>query len=118
MLERFGRMPAGPAVLSGVVLAGMLLLWAVPAPAQSPVAIGAPLTGEVVLNRDVEARIGPSEESRILRTLQRGKALNALDTPRGTGWTMVAIGGRPIGYVPADALDPALLVPPPPAGKR
>lgn len=108
MSRRFGTM----------LVAAMALLWAAPAPAQSPVAIGAPLTGEVVLNRDVEVRVGPSEESRILRTLKRGNALNALDTPRGTGWTMVAIGGRPIGYVPADALDPALLVPPQPAGKR
>ncbi len=78
--------------------------------AQSPVAIGAPLTGEVVLNRDVEVRIGPGEGSRIIMTLTRGKALNALGTPRGTAWTEVAIGGQPIGYVPADSLDPALMV--------
>lgn len=99
--------PAGP------LLAG-LMLWPALASGQSPVATGAPLTGEVVLNRDVEVRAGPSQEARILRTLQGGKPLNALDTPRGTGWTLVAIGGQPIGYVPADALDPALLVRPPP----
>ncbi len=78
--------------------------------AQSPVAVGAPLTGEVVLNRDVEVRIGPSEDARIVMTLKRGKALNALGTPRGTLWTEVAIGGQPIGYVPAGSLDPALMV--------
>lgn len=81
-----------------------------PAQAQSPVAIGAPLTGEVVLNRDIEVRIGPSEDARIVMTLKQGKALNALGTPRGTYWTEVAIGGQPIGYVPADSLDPALMV--------
>nr|WP_295836153.1 SH3 domain-containing protein [uncultured Azospirillum sp.] len=81
-----------------------------PAWAQSPVAIGAPLTGEVVLNRDIEVRIGPSEDARIVMTLKQGKALNALGTPRGTYWTEVAIGGQPIGYVPADSLDPALMV--------
>ncbi len=78
--------------------------------AQSPVAIGAPLTGEVILNRDIEVRIGPNEDARIVMTLKQGKALNALDTPRGTFWTKVAIGGQPIGYVPADSLDPALMV--------
>ncbi|AWU92820.1 SH3 domain-containing protein [Azospirillum ramasamyi] len=78
--------------------------------AQSPVAIGAPLTGEVVLNRDIEVRIGPSEDARIVMTLKQGKALNALGTPRGTYWTEIAIGGQPIGYVPADSLDPALMV--------
>ncbi|WP_376958125.1 SH3 domain-containing protein [Azospirillum sp. A26] len=81
-----------------------------PAWAQSPVAIGAPLTGEVVLNRDIEVRIGPSEDARIVMTLKQGKALNALGTPRGTYWTEIAIGGQPIGYVPADSLDPALMV--------
>ncbi|MBP2299957.1 SH3 domain-containing protein [Azospirillum picis] len=81
-----------------------------PARAQSPVAIGAPLTGEVVLNRDIEVRIGPGEDARIVMTLKQGKALNALGTPRGTAWTEVAIGGKPIGYVPADSLDPALMV--------
>ncbi|CAO3415796.1 SH3 domain-containing protein [Azospirillum endophyticum] len=83
---------------------------AVPAQAQSPVAVGAPLTGEVVLNRDIEVRIGPGEDARIVMTLKQGKALNALGTPRGTYWTEVAIGGQPIGYVPADSLDPALMV--------
>jgi len=78
--------------------------------AQSPVAIGAPLTGEVVLNRDIEVRIGTHEDARIIMTLKRGKALNALGTPRDTAWTEVAIGGQPIGYVPADSLDPALMV--------
>ncbi len=82
----------------------------VPAFAQSPVAIGAPLTGEVVLNRDIEVRIGPNADARIIQTLPRGKALNALGTPRGTSWTEVAIGGQPIGYVPSDSLDPALMV--------
>ncbi len=81
-----------------------------PVLAQSPVAIGAPLTGEVVLNRDIEVRIGPSEDARIVMTLKQGKALNALGTPRGTFWTEIAIGGQPIGYVPADSLDPALMV--------
>lgn len=91
------------------------------AAAQSPVQIGAPLTGEVVLNRDVEVRIGPNENARIVMTLDKGKPLNALGTPRGTTWTQVAIGGQPIGYVPADSLDPALAVRPlplPPAAKR
>ncbi|SMH56348.1 SH3 domain-containing protein [Azospirillum agricola] len=78
--------------------------------AQSPVATGAPLTGEVILNRDIEVRIGPNEDARIVMTLKQGKALNALGTPRGTYWTEVAIGGQPIGYVPADSLDPALMV--------
>ncbi|WP_245986403.1 SH3 domain-containing protein [Azospirillum thermophilum] len=81
-----------------------------PALAESPVAIGAPLSGEAVLNRDVEVRIGPSQEARIIMTLQQGKVLNALDTPRGTSWTKVAIGGQPIGYVPSDSLDPALMI--------
>ena len=90
------------------------LLWsgAAPAWAQNPVILGGPLTGEVVLNRDVEVRIGPGENARILRTMKKGAALNALGTPRGTSWTEVAIGGRPIGYVPADSLDPALLAVP------
>lgn len=77
--------------------------------AQSPVAIGAPLTGEVVLNRDVEVRVGPAENARIVMTLSKGKALNALGTPRGTTWTQVAIGGQPIGYVPAASLDPVYI---------
>lgn len=81
-----------------------------PGLAQSPVAIGAPLTGEVVLNRDIEVRIGPNEDARIVMTLKQGKGLNALGTPRGTFWTEIAIGGQPIGYVPADSLDPALMV--------
>ncbi|TWA68905.1 uncharacterized protein YgiM (DUF1202 family) [Azospirillum brasilense] len=87
-------------------------MWFAPdgALAQSPVAIGAPLTGEVVLNRDIEVRIGPNADARIIQTLPRGKALNALGTPRGTSWTEVAIGGQPIGYVPSDSLDPALMV--------
>lgn len=102
----------------------LTLLWtgaapfSAPAWAQNPVILGGPLTGEVVLNRDVEVRIGPSENARILRTMKKGAALNALGTPRGTSWTEVAIGGRPIGYVPADSLDPALLAPPPPASPR
>lgn len=83
-----------------------------PAVAQSPVQIGAPLTGEVVLNRDVEVRIAPNENARIIMTLEKDKPLNALGTPRGTTWTQVAIGGQPIGYVPADSLDPALAVRP------
>ncbi|MCW2238265.1 SH3 domain-containing protein [Azospirillum canadense] len=93
-----------------LILATATLWFAPGAMAQSPVAIGAPLTGEVVLNRDIEVRIGPNEDARIVMTLSRGKALNALGTPRGTGWTEVAIGGQPIGYVPVDSLDPALMV--------
>ena len=96
------------AILLG--LAGATMAAIPPARAQSPVAIGAPLTGEVVLNRDIEVRIGPGEDARIVMTLKQGKALNALGTPRGTYWTEVAIGGQPIGYVPADSLDPALMV--------
>ncbi|MGQ9364727.1 SH3 domain-containing protein [Azospirillum sp. ST 5-10] len=99
------RHPLTPARL---LLAAALALFlpAAAAPAQSPVAVGAPLEGEVVLNRDVEVRAAPDQNARIVLTLQRGKALNALGTPRGTSWTQVAIGGRPIGYVPMDALDP------------
>ncbi|WP_448203639.1 SH3 domain-containing protein [Azospirillum sp. sgz302134] len=93
-----------------MALAAATLWFAPETLAQSPVAIGAPLTGEVVLNRDIEVRIGPNEDARIIMTLKRGKALNALGTPRGTAWTEVAIGGQPIGYVPADSLDPALMV--------
>lgn len=92
-----------------------LALTAAAAPAavaQSPVQIGAPLTGEVVLNRDVEVRIAPNENARIIMTLEKDKPLNALGTPRGSTWTQVAIGGQPIGYVPADSLDPALAVRP------
>lgn len=96
------------------ILATGLAVATAPARAQSPVAIGAPITGEVVLNRDAEVRIGPSEDSRIVLTLNKGKALNALGTPRGTTWTQVAIGGQPIGYVPADALDPVYVPRPPP----
>ncbi|MCM8732658.1 SH3 domain-containing protein [Azospirillum sp. A1-3] len=98
-----------PALAVALACVGFIAA-AVPARAQSPVAIGAPLTGEVVLNRDIEVRIGPSEDARIVTTLKQGKALNALGTPRGTYWTEVAIGGQPIGYVPADSLDPALMV--------
>lgn len=98
------------AVLAVVLGLGGAMTAPRPAQAQSPVAIGAPLTGEVVLNRDIEVRIGPSEDARIVMTLKQGKALNALGTPRGTYWTEVAIGGQPIGYVPADSLDPALMV--------
>ncbi|PWC31002.1 SH3 domain-containing protein [Azospirillum sp. TSO35-2] len=99
--------PIRPLLLALALLGTMT---AIPARAQSPVATGAPLTGEVVLNRDIEVRIGPSEDARIVMTLKQGKALNALGTPRGTYWTEVAIGGQPIGYVPADSLDPALMV--------
>lgn len=97
------------------LLLGAATSAALPARAQSPVAIGAPITGEVVLNRDAEVRIGPSEDARIVLTLSKGKALNALGTPRGTTWTQVAIGGQPLGYVPADALDPVYVPRPPPA---
>lgn len=101
------------------LILAMATLWFSPtAYAQSAVAIGDPLTGEVVLNRDVEVRIGPSEDARIVLTLKRGKALNALGTPRGTTWTEVAIGGQPIGYVPADSLDPALMVARPVYGRN
>ncbi|WP_247877927.1 SH3 domain-containing protein [Azospirillum sp. TSO22-1] len=88
--------------------------------AQSPVAIGAPLEGPVVLNRDVEVRIGPNQDARIIMTMKSGRAVNALGTPRGTTWTQVAIGGQPVGYVPADSLDPVYVprpvpvAPPPP----
>lgn len=102
--------------LTGAVLTIPEHVWA-----QSPVQIGAPLTGEVVLNRDAEVRIAPNENGRIVMTLEKGKPLNALGTPRGTTWTQVAIGGQPIGYVPADSLDPALAVRPlnlPPAPRR
>lgn len=95
-----------------VALAATAVLAPSAVPAQSPVQIGAPLTGEVVLNRDVEVRIAPNENGRIVMTLDKGKPLNALGTPRGTTWTQVAVGGQPIGYVPADSLDPALAVRP------
>lgn len=88
-----------------IVLAGAAAVCQAPATAQSSVAIGAPLVGEVVLNRDVEVRAAPSEAGRLLSTQPKGKALTALGTPRGTNWTQVAIGGVPLGYVPADALD-------------
>ncbi|WP_448190400.1 SH3 domain-containing protein [Azospirillum sp. sgz301742] len=88
------------------MMAVLLALGSPPAQAQSPVAIGAPLEGPVVLNRDVEVRIGPNQDARIIMTMKSGKAVNALGTPRGTTWTQVAIGGQPIGYVPADSLDP------------
>lgn len=95
----------------------LLLAVARPVPAQNPVIIGGPLEGEVVLNRNVEVRIGPSENARIVMTMEKGKPLNALGTPRGTTWTQVAIGGQPIGYVPADALDPVTVPRPPPAAR-
>jgi hypothetical protein len=100
------------ALLAATLLAPSSLIASLsdPAQAQSAVAIGAPLTGEVILNRDIEVRIGPSEDARIVMTMKQGRALNALGTPRGTFWTEVAIGGQPIGYVPADSLDPALMV--------
>lgn len=91
---------------AGAVMAVLLALGSAPVLAQSPVAIGAPLEGPVVLNRDVEVRIGPNQDARIIMTMKSGKAINALGTPRGTTWTQVAIGGQPIGYVPADSLDP------------
>jgi len=98
----------------------LLLAASPPARAQSPVAIGAPLEGPVVLNRDVEVRIGPSQDARIIMTMKSGRAVNALGTPRGTTWTQIAIGGQPVGYVPADSLDPVYVprpvpvAPPPP----
>lgn len=95
-----------PFVVRCVLLLLTIAVTAVPARAQSSVSIGAPLEGEVVLNRDVEVRIAPSENGRILTTLTKGKALNALGTPRGTNWTQVAVGGIPLGFVPADSLDP------------
>lgn len=100
---RFGR----AWLTSCLIMAGLMVaLPAGPAPAQSPVAIGAPLEGPVVLNRDVEVRIGPNQDARIVMTMQSGRAVNALGTPRGTTWTQIAIGGQPVGYVPADSLDP------------
>ncbi|WP_035693791.1 SH3 domain-containing protein [Azospirillum halopraeferens] len=95
-------------IIAALILLAATLAVAGPAPAraQSPVAVGAPLLGEVVLNRDVEVRIAPDQNARIVQTLKRGRALNALGTPRGTTWTQVAIGGSPIGYVPMDSLDP------------
>lgn len=95
--------------LAGAVVTAMLLalpMGVSPARAQSPVAIGAPLEGPVVLNRDVEVRIGPNQDSRIISTMKAGRAVNALGTPRGTSWTQIALGGTPVGYVPADSLDP------------
>ncbi|HEY0838374.1 MAG TPA: SH3 domain-containing protein [Azospirillum sp.] len=104
------------------VMAALLALCAAgpivgPVAAQSPVAIGAPLEGPVVLNRDVEVRVGPSQDARIIQTMTRGRALNALGTPRGTTWTQVAIGGQPIGYVPVDSLDPVYVPRPMPIPK-
>lgn len=90
----------------GLLAVVLLTLGSAPVRAQSPVAIGAPLEGPVVLNRDVEVRIGPNQDARIIMTMKSGRAINALGTPRGTTWTQVAIGGQPIGYVPADSLDP------------
>lgn len=108
-----------PKAVCRFVLATIMAICGVAAPggtdpawAQNPVFLGGPLTGEVVLNRDVEVRIAPNENARIVMTLDEGKPLNALGTPRGTSWTQVAIGGQPIGYVPADSLDPALAVRP------
>ncbi|HYG88206.1 MAG TPA: SH3 domain-containing protein [Azospirillum sp.] len=113
--------------LGAWMVAAVLVLAAVPTRAQSPVAIGAPLEGPVVLNRDVEVRIGPSQDARIVMTMKSGRSVNALGTPRGTNWTQVAIGGQPVGYVPADSLDPvyvprstpntATTAPPPKDGK-
>jgi hypothetical protein len=100
------RVGFGARVMAVLLALGAVAPLAAPVSAQSPVAIGAPLEGPVVLNRDVEVRVGPSQEARIIRTLPNGKALNALGTPRGTTWTQVAIGGQPIGYVPVDSLDP------------
>lgn len=99
------------ATISGIVLSCLVQV-GLPvsvAMAQSAVTINGPPAGEVILNRDIEVRLAPHETSRILRTLRRGQSLNALDTPRGTSWTLIAIGGQPIGYVPSDALDPALM---------
>mgnify|MGYP001809653836 CR=1 FL=1 len=97
----------------GLAVALALLLSGAAAPpvrGESPASINAPIEGEAVLNRDAEVRILPREDSRIIMTLKEGKRLNALDTPRGTTWTKVAIGGQPIGYVPWDALDPAFII--------
>jgi len=99
-----------PLLIAAVLAAVPLAAAPVPGRAESPASITAPIEGEAVLNRDVEVRIQPREDARIILTLKEGKRLNALDTPRGTTWTKVAIGGQPIGYVPWDALDPAFVI--------
>ncbi len=99
-------MVAVPMLLGPMLLLGPILLLGVSsAQAQSPVATGAPLEGPVTLNRDVEVRVGPNQDARIVKTMKSGESVNALGTPRGTAWTQIAIGGQPVGYVPADSLD-------------
>jgi len=101
--------------LGAWVVAALMTLGVGAAQAQSPVATGMPLEGPVLLNRDVEVRVGPSQDARIISTMQSGRAVNALGTPRGTNWTHIAIGGQPVGYVPADALDPVYVPRPVPS---
>jgi len=79
--------------------------------AQMSVSIDAPVSGDATLNRDIEVRVAPSENARILSTLNQGDHVEALDTPRGMGWTRIGKGGVPLGFVPKDALD-AVPVPP------
>lgn len=79
--------------------------------AQMSVSIDAPVSGDAVLNRDIEVRVAPSENARILSTLGQGDRVEALDTPRGLGWTRIGKGGVPLGFIPKDALD-AVPVPP------
>jgi len=82
-----------------------------PAFAQMSVSIDAPVAGDATLNRDIEVRVAPSENARILITLNQGDSVEALDTPRGSAWTRIGKGGVPMGFVPRDALD-AVPVPP------
>lgn len=97
--------------LATLIVAGSLAGVAVPAVAQMSVSMDSPVSGDAVLNRDVEVRVAPSENARILSTHTQGEAVEALDTPRGSAWTRVGKGGVPLGFVPKDALD-AVPVPP------
>jgi hypothetical protein len=93
--------------IGAAMLMALLALPALPADAlaQGVVRPNGPPSGEVMLNRDIEVRVAPADDARIVLTLTQGKLLNALDTLRGSIWTLVALGGQPIGYVPSDCLD-------------
>lgn len=84
-----------------------------PVRAQMSVAIDAPVAGDATINRDIEVRVAPAENARIVATLTQGDSVDALDTPRGSVWTRIGKKGVPLGFVPKDALD-AVPVPPAP----
>ncbi|MDR3516165.1 MAG: hypothetical protein P4M00_10125 [Azospirillaceae bacterium] len=101
-------------IYRALVILAALLLRAGPvidaASAQTGPGLGGPQQGEVILNQDSDVHSLPTPEGKVVMTLAKGRTVVAFDTPRNTGWTQIAIGGRDIGYVPYDHLTSIYVV--------